>query len=218
MLGTLIYALLYLFIHLCIKIGWWRWRVEGYENLPARDAGGMIVVMNHIHWIDILAAGALLPFRYRLSWLAKAELFSNPVFSWFFAIMNVIPVRRGKGDLMALDAAAEALRQGAVLMVFPEGHRSRTGQLKKGHGGAVRLAMTTGMSIVPLAITGTQAGIRGTFLRQRVLLRIGKPYRVEPAGEGKATSDTINRLTDGMMTSIADMLPEPYQGVYAQKS
>ncbi len=215
MLGTLIYAILYIFIHLCIKIGWWRWRVEGYENLPPRDAGGIVLVMNHVHWLDIAAIGALLPFAYRVSWLAKSELFATPISHWFFSTMHVIPVRRGKGDFMAIDTATDALRQGAILVIFPEGHRSRTGQLQKGRGGAVRLAMNSGMPIVPLALTGTQAGLRGTLLRQPVHLRIGKPYWIEPVGEGKLAPDTMKRLTDAMMIRIADMLPEEYQGVYA---
>src|SRR5262245_40456382 len=95
----LIYGFLYVSLYILRTIGWWRWSIEGIENLPPRAAGGMIVVTNHINWIDIPALAALLPFSYRLTWLAKIEIFTHPIARWFFTTMNVIPIKRGKRDL-----------------------------------------------------------------------------------------------------------------------
>jgi 1-acyl-sn-glycerol-3-phosphate acyltransferase len=215
MVGWFCYALLYSFIHVCRLIGWWRWSITGVENLPPRESGGMIIAMNHIHWVDIPAVGAMLPFRYRLSWFAKSELFRNPVAGWWFRQMNVIPVNRGKRDLAALDSSTEALRNGAVLLIFPEGHRSRTGVLQPGRGGAVRMAMQSGAPIIPVTITGTEHGLKGTLSRERVHLHIGKPMLVPPSPDGKIPADKMEQLTNEMMLRIAAPLPPAQRGPYA---
>ncbi|MEF3275914.1 MAG: 1-acyl-sn-glycerol-3-phosphate acyltransferase [Chloroflexus sp.] len=215
MFSYIVYGFLYLIISFFRWIGWWRWTIEGVERLPPREQGGMILVMNHINWVDIPAVGALLPFRYRLSWLAKIEIFANPLAGWFFRNMNVIPIRRGKRDLAALEAAAEALRNGAVLLIFPEGHRSRNGILQPGRGGAIRLAMQAGVPIVPMAITGTEHGFRGTLRREPVHIKIGEPYRIEPLPDNKIPADVMERLTTAMMVKIAALLPPAQRGPYA---
>lgn len=215
MFAYVVYGLLYIIIHFFRLIGWWRWSIEGVERLPPREQGGMILVMNHINWVDIPAVGALLPFRYRLSWLAKIEIFAHPVAGWFFRNMHVIPIRRGKRDLAALEAATEALRKGAVLLIFPEGHRSRNGILQPGRGGAIRLAMQAGVPIVPMAITGTEHGFRGTLRREPVHITIGEPYYVEPLPDNKIPADVMERFTTKMMLKIAAMLPPAQRGPYA---
>lgn len=218
MFVAIVYTLLYIFTNFCRLIGWFRWRVEGLERLPPRAAGGMVLVMNHIHWVDIPVIGTVLPLRYRLSWLAKAELFRNPLVRRFLRWMHVIPIQRGKSDAAALDAAAQALRNGAVLLVFPEGHRSRTGVLQPGRGGAVRLAMQAGVPIVPCAIQGTEHGLRGTLRRRPVLLRLGEPYTVAPFPDGQIPPDQMEQLTADMMYRIAAMLPEAWRGPYGERN
>jgi 1-acyl-sn-glycerol-3-phosphate acyltransferase len=214
MSGFVMYGMLYIFIHSMMKLGWWRWRVEGLENLPPRHAGGMIVAMNHVHWMDIPTIGALLPFSYRLSWLGKTEIFEHPIAGWWFRAMKVIPIKRGARDLAAMAASEEALRNGAVLLIFPEGHRSRDGQLQKGHGGTVRLAMRSGVPIVPLAITGTEQGFGGTLRGNQVCMRIGKPYMVEPTRNNKIPVDVMEHMTTDLMLRIATLLPEEQRGYY----
>jgi 1-acyl-sn-glycerol-3-phosphate acyltransferase len=215
--GKIIYFVSQILIYAMRKIGWWRWQVEGLEHLPPREQTGMILVMNHIHWIDIPVVGALLPFAYRLSWLGKAELFEKSTWRWFFRTMQVIPIKRGRGDLAALETATEALRAGAILLIFPEGHRSRNGLLQKGRGGAVRLAMRSQVPLVPVAVTGTQRGLGDTLRGKPVKLRIGKPYRVEPTPDGKIPPDLMDHLTTEMMLRIAALLPAEYRGVYADQ-
>lgn len=214
MVGWVMYGFLYVLFNSLIKLGWWRWRVEGLENLPARDQGGLLLVMNHINWVDIIAVDTLLPFQYRLSWLAKSELFAHPVARWFFTNMQTVPIQRGKRDVAALDTAAGMLRQGATMLVFPEGHRSGTGILQPGRGGAVRIGMRSGVPLVPMAILGTQHGLRGTLLRKEVLLRIGQPYTIAPTPNGKIPPDMMAALTDEMMQQIAALLPAAYRGPY----
>jgi 1-acyl-sn-glycerol-3-phosphate acyltransferase len=216
MVGALMYGSIQAVINFFRLIGWWRWRITGLENMPPRQSGGMIVAMNHVNWVDIPAVGSLLPFAYRLSWLAKIEIFEHPIAIWFFRNMNVIPIKRGRRDMAALDASVEALRGGAVLLIFPEGHRSRTGVLQAGRGGVIRLAIQAGVPIVPLAITGSEHGLKGAFMRRPLTIRIGQPYTIPPTASGKVPPDLMGQLTGDLMQRIAAMLPEDRRGPYTQ--
>jgi 1-acyl-sn-glycerol-3-phosphate acyltransferase len=215
MLGALMYGMLYIFFGFMRLIGWFRWRLVGRELLPPRETTGMIFAMNHVHWLDIPVIGALLPFEYRLSWLAKSELFKNPIARWWFRQMKVIPIKRGQRDLAAMDAVIDALKGGATLLIFPEGTRNRHGVLQPGRGGAIRMAMQSGVPIVPVAITGTEHGVKGTLTRRPVVLTIGAPYYIAPTRDGKIPPALMDQLTSEMMLHIAALLPEERRGSYA---
>lgn len=218
MLGEIIYALIIYSVRLLIGIGWWRWRIAGLENLPPRAMGGMLVVMNHVHWLDILALGTLMPHSYRLSWLGKAELFEHPLSNWFFRTVYVIPIKRGRGDVSALDTSDQALHDGAVLVVFPEGHRSGDGVLQRAFGGVVRLAIRNNVPIIPAAITGSQHGVAGSMQRKELHIQLGTPYVIDLPADQKVSPRVVNELTADMMQRIATMLPEEWHGYYHQPS
>ncbi len=210
MLSTMVYASIYglvsLFRHL-----WWKWDVTGLENIPPRSQG-LVVAANHLDWTDVYILNVSLPLRYRLTWIAKIEAFSNGFVARFLRGMNVIPLHRGEADRQAYVAAKAALENGAKLVVFPEGHRSRTGGLIEGQHGAVRLAVRTGCPILPIALWGTEKGFKGAMLRKPIHVKIGKPYY--PSLELSDVRERWEKLTDDLMVRIAALLPEEYRGIY----
>ncbi|MFN8505717.1 lysophospholipid acyltransferase family protein [Kouleothrix sp.] len=215
MLGAFMYFCIWLPLNIVRRV-WWNWKVEGVENLPPRGQG-MIVVVNHIHWTDIHILGASLPLSHRPWWIAKIEMFLNPVVTWWLRQMQVIPIKRGKRDMAAMDAAEDALKSGAVLIVFPEGHRSRDGGLIEGRGGAVRLAVRTEVPIVPVAVWGTERGLAGAARRAPIRLKIGPPYYVGLQPNAKIPMDRMAELTDEVMLRIGELLPSEYWGIYRER-
>jgi 1-acyl-sn-glycerol-3-phosphate acyltransferase len=176
----------------------------------------MILAVNHLHWTDTCVLGASLPLSLQPTWLAKAELFDNPVAGWWLRAIQVIPVKRGRQGVSALAAAEEALSHGAALIIFVEGHRSATGGLQEGQGGAVRLAARSGCPIVPIALWGTEAGLGGICLRKPICISIGEPYVVSTDGS-KISQQHMTELTDQLMLRLAAQLPERYWGVYRER-
>jgi 1-acyl-sn-glycerol-3-phosphate acyltransferase len=214
MLGAVMYILIWAPLQIA-RLLWWRWNVDGLENLPPRGQG-MVLAINHLHWLDILIIGASLPLAYRPSWIAKIEIFASRPAAWWLRQMMVIPIRRGQRDTAALAAAEDALKRGAALVIFPEGHRSEEGGLQEGRGGAVRLAVRSGCPIVPIALWGTEVGLKGAARRKPLHFSIGKPYHPKVQGE-KIPWDRMNELTEEVMLRIAELMPEQYWGFYRER-
>jgi 1-acyl-sn-glycerol-3-phosphate acyltransferase len=213
MLGVFFYILVWVAIWVLRHI-WWKWTITGQAHLKPRGQA-MILAVNHLHWTDTCVLGASLPLSLRPTWLAKAELFANPVAAWWLRSIQVIPVSRGRQGLSALAAAEEALKDGAALIIFVEGHRSATGGLQEGQGGAVRLAVRSGCPIVPIALWGTEAGLGGICLRKPVHVSIGEPYFVSTE-TSKISQQRMSELTNELMLRLAALLPERYWGAYRE--
>jgi 1-acyl-sn-glycerol-3-phosphate acyltransferase len=148
----------YLFIGLLswlVVKGLYRLRARGLEHLPA---GGFVLAANHTSNFDPWPLG--IPFlpRRQLRFMAKSELF-NPLLAPLLRATGAFKVRRGEGDLEAIRTAAELVRAGEIVVMFPEGTRQRKGLRKRHqarpHSGAARIALTAGAPLVPAAISGT---------------------------------------------------------------
>ncbi len=133
----------------------WKFTVEG-EGPADIDRRGYVVVANHESVADPFLL-SWLPWDMR--WVAKEELFKPPVIGWAMRWGGDIPLRRGKGDSIRqmMDECARAIRGGISVMMFPEGTRSKTGDLLPFKDGAFRLAIETGAPVLPIAISGTRA-------------------------------------------------------------
>lgn len=126
----------------------YRRRVWGRENLP--ENGGYIIIANHQRLFD----PAFIDFAVgkRVRYMAKAEIFKNPISAAFFRILGAFPVNRGKSDVSAVKTADNVLKNGEILGIFPEGTRSKTGELLKFKNGAALVAAQTGADILPIYI------------------------------------------------------------------
>ncbi len=156
-------------------------RLEGPAHEPA--SGPVIVVSNHLSDLDPLVVGASL--RRRATFMAKQELFVNPLVRWWVTSCGGFPVRRGAPDRQALRTALGILSRGGVLVMFPEGTRGRDRTLRPPEPGAAMLALRTGATILPIAVLGTDEVLprdARRLRRARIQVRIGAPLRVDGAG------------------------------------
>jgi 1-acyl-sn-glycerol-3-phosphate acyltransferase len=201
-----------------------RVRVEGLEHIPR--SGAVILAANHISNADPVVAGAWITpalRNRRIHWLGKRELFAWPVFGWVAAHGGVHPVDRGTADVDAFRLATRILERGYVLLAFPEGTRSPTGELAEAKDGLAMLAMRTGAAIVPIGINNSDAVWRkgqklpSPFPRRTITVRIGEPFTIADVIPADADRKAAKRLaTDAIMTRIAALLEPRHRGVYAE--
>ena len=127
-------------------------RVTGLEYLPAE--GGFILCLNHISARDPLFVSSRIPRRRRIFFLAKKELFKNPLSRWAVSHLGGIPVDRGHADLSAIRRAMQVLREGFGLGIFPQGTRSRDNSRTPMLNGAAMIALRGGVPVIPCYIAG----------------------------------------------------------------
>ncbi len=211
MLSFINYFVIISLMEICNRLRLIDWRVSGRENLPPRPQG-LVLACNHVQWHDIPMIGWGLPLSHRGWWFAKVEVVDG-LFGKWFTMMQVIPVKRGQRDIQAIDRAAEKVKEGAVLVVFPEGTRSFDGKLQQGRGGTARIALRAGAPIVPMAFVGNQR----KFLFSKRHLIIGKPYypTVSDPSSDKIPANEMARLTAEIMIHIGDLIPAEFHGYYA---
>jgi 1-acyl-sn-glycerol-3-phosphate acyltransferase len=177
--------------------------LRGLEQVPR--TGGLIVASNHISFWDPPLVGAALPRE--AHYLAKEELFSNPVVGRLIGSLNAIPIRRGMVDLQGLTRAIETLRRGEALILFPEGSRMRDGQLHPARPGVSIMAHAAGVPIVPCYISGSDRPRRWLPRRTRVRIWFGPARRWQDlAGQQSdlpPSREFHRRVGDAVMREIA---------------
>ncbi len=148
--------------------------------------------------------------------MATEGLFHSKLSSYLMGSLGAFPVSKGRLDRKALRRAMQALVDGLILVIFPEGTRSQGGRLRAAFPGAALIALRSGVPIIPVGITGTEK-LKGVFWlwhRPEVTVNIGLPFSLPPAGS-KLTKVELLRLTDVIMGRIAELLPVEYRGHYA---
>lgn len=197
----------------------WKIKVHGIDNVPA--CGGVLIAANHISFLDSVFLMAVLPRR--VTFVGKAEYLDDWKTKYIFPNVGMIPLDRSGGDASkaALEAAAGVLRRAELFGIFPEGTRSRTGQLYKGRTGVARLALETGALIVPTGIVGTDAiqppDAKFPKLFKPCSISFGRP--IDPARYKGAEHDPriARQITDEVMFEIREMTGQTYVDEYSGK-
>lgn len=182
MFYSTIKAMVKRFYHARYKI-----RVIGEDRIPSE--GPVIICSNHISELDPPLVG--ISVKREMAFFAKSELFRIPVLGFLISHLNAFPVERGKGDRAALKKSVEVLKEGNMLLIFPEGSRNRSGTLKELQQGASFMAVKSGAKIVPTAIKGNYDRKKG------VTIVFGKPIDTAALiAEGKNRKEITERIRE----------------------
>lgn len=172
--------------------------LEGAENIP-KD-GAVILAPNHRSNFDPVLAGVICPRKIRF--MAKIELFENKLFGALITKLGAFPVQRGKGDIGAVKAAFSVLREGNVLLMFPQGKRIKDGTPGKLKTGVAVIAHKMQVPIVPICMCGEYK------FRSKVRVICGKPITYEEYYGKKLDDETTNELAQKLYDGIFNLKKE----------
>jgi len=160
---------------LLLKI-FWQMKIEGFENIPKK--GAVIIASNHVSYLD--PAVLVSSFNRKIYFITKKEVFKNTFVSFILKNLNAFSVDRENVDILAFKKAINILREEKVLGIFPEGTRSSNGELQELKLGVIKIAMKTGVPILPVGINGTHKIYpRGkkfpTLFKHKIIAKYGAP-------------------------------------------
>ncbi|WIM89202.1 lysophospholipid acyltransferase family protein [Candidatus Mycobacterium wuenschmannii] len=196
-------------------------KIEGLEHVPS--SGPAILASNHLAVADSFYLPLVV--RRRITFLAKSEYFTGTGLKgwfnrWFYTVAGQVPIDRSSADAAqaALDTAGRVLDQGKLLGMYPEGTRSPDGRLYKGKTGLARLALETGVPVIPVAMIGTNVvNPPGSKMWRfgRVTVRFGKPMDFSRF-DGLAGNRFIERaVIDEVIYELMGLSGQEYVDIYA---
>ena len=182
-----------------------RTRVVGAENIPQTPGDPpLILCCNHISNWDPVLLEVVQPRH--VYFMAKAELFRNPLLAWFLGKqIGAFPVHRGKGDTGAIDTAKKLVSEGKMLGIFPEGTRSKDGQLLNPKSGAALITSRTGAHVLPVAVVTKGQKIR-PFKPTTIVF--GKPLSPAELKLDDPESPNLRQASRRIMSAIAALMEE----------
>lgn len=188
------------------------WEIIGLENMPAD--GPLIVIMNHIHFLDPILVSVGLPRDIAI--MSKVENLRAPVLGPLARWYGSFPVHRGQLDLSAMRSSLQALERGYALLLAPEGTRSKSKRLQPGQDGTAFVATRSGAPLLPVGLYGNENFLSNLkrFRRTPCTMVIGKPFVFELNGH-RPRREALSAMTREAMYQIADLLPPSYRGQFA---
>jgi 1-acyl-sn-glycerol-3-phosphate acyltransferase len=186
--------------------------VKGLGHVPER--GPMVLAANHRSFMDSIFLDLVTPRP--ITFIAKAEYWDSWRTAWIFRATGQIPLRRGsaRGAREAIVSAGRILSGHGVIGIYPEGTRSRDGDLHPGNTGAARLALASGAPIVPVGLIGTEAVQAPDeplpHLFKPVTVRFGAPHRLPPPSRSRRRKAELRAATDRLMHAIAELSGQEY--------
>jgi len=188
--------------------------VHGAEKMPA---GNFIAAANHLGRLDTAALLCVID-REDLIMPVAEKYRHHPLYGAIGRSANAIWLNRFEADYSALREILVRMEEGGMLVIAPEGTRSKTEALQEAKLGVAFLASKSGYPVLPVAVTGTED--RGVvenlkhFRRLKIVVRAGDAFKVEiPKGRGR--EQAMRTATDEIMCRIGVLLPEKYRGVYS---
>jgi len=191
-------------------------RVDDAQLAQVPERGPLIIIVNHVNFLEAPVLYTHLQPR-PVTGFVKAENLDNPILGpLLFTLWGGIPIQRGEADMTAFRLALQALEDGQILAVAPEGTRSGHGRLQQGYPGVVFLALRSGAPVLPLAYHGGELFWSNLSRLRRTDFHIvvGQPFYLD-AGGVRVTRQVRRRMTDEIMYQIAALLPLAYRGVYS---
>ncbi|GAA1866283.1 lysophospholipid acyltransferase family protein [Myceligenerans crystallogenes] len=195
--------------------------VEGRKNVPRR--GAAILAGNHLAVIDSFLLPLMLPRQ--VKFLGKSDYFTGKglkgrITAWFMTGIGTIPVDRagGAASEAAISTGVRVLREGDLLGIYPEGTRSPDGRLYKAKTGVARMALETGVPVIPVVMVGTdEAQPAGRVVPRFMPLgaRIGEPLDFSHLAGKAGDHATLRRVADEIMEAILALSDQEYVDVYA---
>ncbi|NIN72288.1 MAG: hypothetical protein GTO46_10310 [Gemmatimonadetes bacterium] len=213
----------YLVTNITVAFAWVFFHVLNRTTVLGRKNVGeqpnTLLLSNHQSMIDSIPIGTAA--FYPKSWIkpylvpwhpaARENFFKNRLIAWWSTHTRCIAVRPGRRDLHALHKMMEVLPKGAIIL-FPEGTRSRTGDVEDGRPGAGLLALATRPRIIPVAIDGMQdllpIGASRPRIGQRIFISFGTPVDYSEFADGPRTRDTAQGIVDKVMEAIREQHAE----------
>lgn len=186
-------VILYPFIRLFFRI-----KITGSENIPHNR--GYILCANHVSVADVFALAVA--FKCHIRYMGKEELFKNPVLGFFFRALGAFAVKRGTGDTKAIEEACEILKNGGVFGIFPEGTRSKNGEIGKMKSGAALIAAKTQADVLPVSIKYSTVKPR---IFCKVQINIGKLIEYDSSKSDESLRQQLRRTTDIIGNSIQSL-------------
>ncbi|MFZ5819772.1 MAG: lysophospholipid acyltransferase family protein [Chloroflexota bacterium] len=191
-------------------------QITGMDNLPL---GNFVIAANHLGRLDTLLVLYALEYDDIIHPMTD-KYKSHPLFGLMGRLLRVTWLKRKGTDYAAMREMMTRLAKGGVLVITPEGQRSKSGGLLPGQPGVVYLASKAGVPIVPVAITGTEdedvcASLK-RLQRLQITITAGPSYMPPPLS-GKGREKVLREATDEIMYRIAELLPETHRGVYANR-
>jgi 1-acyl-sn-glycerol-3-phosphate acyltransferase len=178
----------------------YRMRVTGLEHVPT--SGAVVLASNHLSNMDPFFLGVACPRQ--VHFMAKAEIWKVPLVGRLVEALGSFPVQRGAADRRAVEEALGVLSAGAVLGIFPEGHRSRDGRLGTPQAGVALFSLRKGVATIPVAVIGTDRVVHHKLPGlPRVTVTFGPAIDVE-VGEG-SKSERQRVVTRRLMRALADL-------------
>jgi 1-acyl-sn-glycerol-3-phosphate acyltransferase len=185
--------------------------VIGREHIPPRGATGILICANHISPIDPFLIGSVAMPRCSSVWWrapAKEELFVHPILRGLLNSWGAFPVKRGQRDFASMERMMHLLDT-SVIVIFPEGKMSRTGQLLPGRPGVGRIIHTAKPTVIPVAMVGTDHIVTRDHplprVGHRAIIAFGPPIKLDEFYSQPDTLELSQRIVDTIMKAIDEM-------------